>query len=165
GTHDDESHAKVSVSLSRVRGATLPADQVVGPQTWTGLLCDGSTATVNFTVNADGTISGASSSVASAQITNNDGGLRVRFSDHESVRIGVRVQEDGQMRLDVKERIRCDSPNPNVNTPVSTNPDHSDDHNGGFGDHFGDHEGDHHGDHEGDNGGSTSTTTPTTTSS
>jgi len=37
--------------------APLPADQVAGAHSWSGLLCDGTTATVNYDVALDGTVS------------------------------------------------------------------------------------------------------------
>ena len=45
---DDSSSAKVSVSLSDVRGQRLPAEQVVGAHTWDGMLCDGTVASISL---------------------------------------------------------------------------------------------------------------------
>jgi len=159
GSHFDESVAKLSVSLSKTFGQKLPSDQVVGAQTWNGVLCDGTAATINYTVNADGTISGATATPA-ATVNAGDHRLDVKFSDHERVRIRLRSSDDaGQMRVSVDERIRCDAADPTVNTPTSTtepgddNGDDHGDHNGG--DHSGgDHSGDDHGGHGGDDSGS-----------
>jgi hypothetical protein len=154
GTHEDQdSVAKLSVALSKTFGQELPADQVVGPQSWTGTLCDGTAATINYTINADGTISGVTATPNTATVDTNDRSVSVKFSDHERVRIRVR-SDDGQMKVSVKERIRCDSADPTVNTPISVDDDEGDDH-GDHGDHHSDDSGHHDdGDDEGGNSGS-----------
>ena len=65
---DDASSAKVSVALSDVSGRRLPAEQVVGAHTWNGMLCDGTAASITYTVNADGSISGVTAIPATASI-------------------------------------------------------------------------------------------------
>ena len=156
-SQDGESHAKVSVSLSRIRGQQLPTDKVVGPQTWTGVLCDGSVAKIDYIVQADGSISGVTTTPATAQVqTTGDNGIKVRFSDKEQVKIRVKT-ENGQSQVSVKDKFHCDNPTPSVNTPTTVD---------GSGDHSGDHNGDHGGkDHGSKDAGSadtvsTSSTTP-----
>ena len=47
---DDDTSAKLSISLGRIKGVAIDAAAAAGPHTWTGLLCDGSAATINYTV-------------------------------------------------------------------------------------------------------------------
>ncbi len=141
---DDESQAKVSVTLSRLAGTKLPAAAVVGPQTWNGTLCDGTEASISYTVNADGSISGATATPATATVEQGDHGLSVRFSDHEKVRIRVKSRDDGAtLKVSVDEKIRCDAADPTVNTPISEPDESSDD-----GDESSDHSSDHSGGHD-----------------
>jgi hypothetical protein len=148
---DDASSAKVSVALSDVSGRRLPAEQVVGAHTWNGMLCDGSAASITYTVNADGSISGVTAIPATASIDTRDDRARVEFSDDEQVRLRVRASEGGtELRVAVDERIRCERTDPTVNTPVDESlDDHDgadrrggqqgddDDQGGGRGDHRG----------------------------
>ncbi len=130
--------ARVGVTLSELRGAAQAAADAAGAKTWTGLLCDGSTATVDYTVNADGTITGVSSP-QTTDITTDHDRVSVRFSAHEGISISARLK-DGNITVNVREGIRChDAPPPSVNTPVSTVPDqhHSGDGHDGSGDHSG----------------------------
>lgn len=162
-TDDDSPEAKVRVSLSPVRGRELPADQVAGPQSWTGSLCDGTPARVDFVVGTDGSVSDVVAE-PSADVRTKRGRIEVRFSDDERVRLSVR-SEDGNLRVSADPKFRCDVPPPSVNTPVSTtvpegdddgeDEDHGrgDDHRKDDGNGDGDHDG---GDHDGgsDHGGS-----------
>ena len=149
---DGETHAKLSISLGRIHGTPLPVEQAIGDKTWTGLLCDGSTATIGYTVNEDGSLTLGDVSPAAIDSRNEDGLIRVTFSENEAVKIMAWLGEDG-ITVNVWERIRClDAADPTVNTPVDTSRD--DDHEG---DH---HDGDEHeddddhddGDHHDDGG-------------
>ena len=120
GTHDGDSQAKVTVALSRLLGTSLPAADVAGPQVWKGVLCDGTAASVNYTVNADGSISGAAATPTADIQQRSTNGIGVTFSDHERVSIRVQTSPDAKLRVSVDERIRCDASSPAVNTPVST---------------------------------------------
>lgn len=124
-TAGDETRAASSVGLSDLEGVTLPADQVVGAHVWNGRLCDGTAVQVNYTVAADGSIvAGAIDPVtATAKVDGNS--LRVRFSDHERVRIRVAGKHDG-LRVSVDPKLRCSYADPTVNTPVD--PSATDDH-------------------------------------
>jgi hypothetical protein len=117
---DGASRAKVAVSLSRLKGVSLPADQLAGPHTWTGVLCSGETAQIAYTVGADGTISDVVPTPAAQQSDASGKRLDVRFSDHERVSIKVRANDDGELTISVREKIRCDAPPPSVNTPIAT---------------------------------------------
>ena len=144
-TNDDgDSSAKVSVSLGRIKGVAIDAVSASGPHTWTGLLCDGSTATINYMVGSDGSVSAVTTTPA-ADVKQEDGKLDVRFSDNERVRIKVRL-EDGLIKISVNEKIRCDSPNPTTNVSTSIPADNNN------GDDNGDNHDEHHGGGSGNNG-------------
>ena len=124
---DDASSAKVSVSLSDVRGQRLPAEQVVGAHTWDGMLCDGTVASISYTVDAEGTISGVTVTPSTADVDVDDDDVRVEFSDDERVRLRVRSSDDGaELRVAVDERIRCERTDPTVNTPIDESLDDRD---------------------------------------
>jgi hypothetical protein len=113
------SSARVSIALSDVKGERLPAAEVVGPQAWNGVLCDGTPAQIDYTVNADGTVSGVTASPATAEIEIGERGVRVGFSENERVKIRVKSSDDGaEMKVAVDEKIWCDNADPTVNTPV-----------------------------------------------
>ncbi len=164
-TNDDgASSAKLSISLGRIKGVAVDAAAAAGAKTWTGVLCDNSAATVNYTVAADGTVSGVTPTPATATVKTEEGKIQVSFSDHEKVRISVKL-DNGQITIQVKEKINCDSPNPttNVSTSIPT-PDTEGDHNGG-GNGGGDDNhggGDNHGRGDHAKEGKNSTTTTST---
>lgn len=142
-----ETHASVKISLGKIRGVAQDAGAVIGvPQQWSGLLCDGTTGTINFTVDADGTITITDTVPTEVDRIKSEGRkAEVRFSKDERVKIRTSINDAGQITIDFQEKIRCrDAQNPTVNgQPVtSVDDDHDDDH----------HDGDHHrgGD---DNGG------------
>jgi hypothetical protein len=142
-TEDDGTvKARVGITLSRLRGAPQLAADAAGDKTWTGQLCDGSTATVKYTINADGTISNVSTTPTTADVKADSNRVKVRFSDTEGVRISSHLDDQGNITVDVKERIWCpNAPTPSVNTPTSTNPSQ------------GSHDGHHHGGDQGGNQG------------
>jgi hypothetical protein len=149
-TDDGETRAKVSVSLSRMKSNALPADQVVGHQQWKGVLCDGTAATIDFEVAADGTVSGVVVSPVTAVVESAENTIGVRFDTGERVRIKVQ-DHDGMRSIRVDEKIRCNFTAPTVNTPTSLGGDNhdGDDHQ---------RDGDRH-----NRDGSTTTIEPTTT--
>jgi hypothetical protein len=164
GSHDGESKATLSVALSDAKGERQPAADVVGAHSWTGTLCDGSVAQVNYTVNADGSVSDVTANPDTATIKAGERGASVSFSDHERVLIRVKASDDGTtMRIATDEKFRCDSADPSVNTPVDTTvPDDQggdaghggkDGHHGdGGNDGTGSGRGGHDGGHDGGNG-------------
>jgi hypothetical protein len=125
---DGDTSAKVSVSLGRIKGVAIDAAAAAGPHTWTGLLCDGSTATINYVVATDGSVSGVTADPATADVKTEDGKIDVRFSHDERVRIRVR-EDGGLIKISVDERIRCrDAADPTTNVSTSIP---ADDHQGG----------------------------------
>lgn len=141
---DDEgtTHAKVSVGLGKLRGGVQPVVDAIGAKVCTGLLCDGTQATINYTVNADGSLTDVTATPDTATIENNGSKVSVRFSDSERVKIRAHVEDDG-IKVSVDEKIRChDAADPTVNTPIDTTPTTDQGHDG-----------DHHGDDNHHNGG------------
>jgi hypothetical protein len=158
-TNDDGTvgtQARVSVTLGRIRGVAQDAAVAAGAKTWTGMLCNGSTATINYTVNADGTLSNVTSTPAAIRSDVRGGEADIRISNDERVRIRVRL-DNGQITVNVDPRFRCNSPLPSVNTPTSlgggddNGVDNGDDHGSDSGSHGGD---DHGSDDGGSHGGS-----------
>ncbi|MEY2400903.1 MAG: hypothetical protein QOJ08_1014 [Ilumatobacteraceae bacterium] len=152
---DGDTSAKLSISLGRLKGVAIAADLAAGPHTWSGLLCDGTTtATITYTVNADGSVQDVVATPA-ADVRTDDSKIDVRFSDNERVRIKVR-ENDGQIKISVDEKIRCDSADPTFNgaaVPTTVDEGGDDNHDGDH--HDGDHKDGGHGD---DDDGTTTTT-------
>ena len=149
---DGSTSAKLSISLGRIKGVEGKA---VGSHMWTGLLCDNTSASITYVVAADGTITVGAITPAGATTSSNDGKTTVTFATGEQVRIKV-SDEDGQMTVSVKEKIRCNSADPTFNgsSVPTTADDNNDNHQGGGGDNHG------HGDHAGDDDTTTSVSTP-----
>ena len=117
---DGETRAKVQIALSKLRGVSLPAADVAGAHTWTGLLCDGTTAQIDYTVAEDGSVSDVSATPEPDRLRVRESRIDARFSNDERVRIRVRG-DDGELKVSVDEKIRCeDAPPPSVNTDVAT---------------------------------------------
>jgi hypothetical protein len=128
---DGDTSAKLSISLGRIKGVAIDAAAAAGPHTWTGLLCDGSTATINYTVAVDGSVSGVTTTPDTATVKTDGGKIGVRFSHKE--RVGIKVREqDGLIKISVNERIRCHSEDPttNVSTSIPGDDHQGDDHQG-----------------------------------
>ena len=149
---DGSTSAKLSISLGRIKGVEGKA---VGSHMWTGLLCDNTSASIAYVVAADGTITVGTITPAGATTSSNEGKSTVTFATGEQVRIKV-SDEDGQMTVSVKEKIRCNSADPTFNgsSVPTTADDNNDNHQGGGGDNHG------HGDHAGDDDTTTSSSTP-----
>ncbi len=141
-TEDGEAAAKVSVTLGKLRGVFQPAADAVGPHTWVGLLCDGTEASIGYTINDDGSVSDVVVSPDTATVKQSGRNVHVRFSKNERVKILV-VSSDQGIKVSVNEKIRCHgAADPTVNTPIDESKDSDDD-----GEH---HDGEHHdGDHDG----------------
>jgi len=114
----DKTRAASQVSLSKISGTSLPADQAAGDHTWTGMLCDGSAASVAYSVAADGTITAGAVTPASGKANVDGNTLKVTFSDSESVRIRV-SNKDGKLRISADPQLRCGRTTPSVNTPTT----------------------------------------------
>lgn len=133
GGEDGSTEAKLSVSLGRLKGVAIDAVKAAGPHTWTNTLCDGTTATIKYTVAADGTVSAVTVDPASAELRTDTSKIEARFATGERVKIRVRL-DNGLIRIDVQEKFRCDSPNPTTNASTSIpadNNNHEGDHGGG----------------------------------
>lgn len=130
--------AKLNVSLGRLKGVAVDAAAAAGPHSWSGVLCDGTTATVSYVVAADGSVSDVVATPDTAEVNTHGSKIDVRFSRDEGVRIKVR-ERDGLIKISAQERIRCDSDDPttNVSTSIPSDDDEQDgDHDGergGFG--------------------------------
>jgi hypothetical protein len=143
---DSNTSAKVTVALGRLKGLAVDADTAAGPHTWNGVLCDGSAATIDYVVAADGSVSSVLATPDTDRVKAEGGKIEVRFSHDERVRIRVRA-DNGQITINVDERIRCDSPNPTTNA-TTTSSVADDDQNGNEDEaHEG---GGHHGGHHDD---------------
>ena len=155
-TDDGNTQAVVRISLSRITEAAITG---VGAHVWTGVLCDGTPATINYDV-ADGgavTVTSDPASVPAFTVKGHDrDGVKVMFASGEQVRISARgTGLTAQVRLEV--RLRCEKSLPTINSIapdpsiVSGDDDGDDDH----GDHSDDDDGDddHGGDHGGGRGG------------
>ena len=116
---DSNSSAKVTVALGRLRGVAVAAADAAGPHTWNGVLCDGTAAMITYDVAADGTVSNVVATPAADRVKADGGKIEVRFTNKERVRIRVR-EHDGQITINVDERIRCDSPNPTTNAATTS---------------------------------------------
>lgn len=120
---EGETRAKVSVSLGRTRGVIQPVADAIGAKVWTGLLCDGTPATVNYTVNEDGSFTNITASPDAERIRAEGHSAEVRFSNSERVRFHTRSNDDG-IALRVDEGIHCeDAADPTVNTPTTIGED------------------------------------------
>ena len=157
GMHSDDgvSQAVVRMSLSRVTEAAITG---VGAHVWTGVLCDGSTATINYDV-ADGgavTVTSDPASVPAFTVKGHErDGVKVMFASGEQVRISARgTGVTAQVRLEV--RLRCPQDLPTINSiapdpSIVSGDDDGDDDHGDQSDDDGDD--DHGSDHGGDRGG------------
>ena len=151
-TDDGNTQAVVRISLSRITEAAITG---VGPHTWTGVLCDGTPATINYEVAEGGAITVTPDAAFTVKGHERDG-VKVMFASGEQVRISARgTGLTAQVRLEV--RLRCEKSLPTINSIapdpsiVSGDDDGDDDH----GDHSDDDDGDddHGGDHGGGRGG------------
>ena len=149
-TSEEHTSAKLSIGLSRVKGAEIPDGATVGAHTWSGMLCDGTDATIDYTVAEDGSITDVTASPDGAEISSDNRSVKVRFATGERVRIKVR-DNDGEIQVGASDRIRCDAAEPSVNTPIDPDADRGDDDHDGHGRRHGDgsHDGGWGGDGEG----------------
>ncbi|MGZ4762228.1 MAG: hypothetical protein ACXV7I_07330, partial [Ilumatobacteraceae bacterium] len=140
---DGDTSAKLSLSLGRIRGVEGKA---VGTHTWSGRLCDNTAASIVYTVDANGALTLGTITPATATSSPGEEGTTVTFATGERVRISSKMDDNGQVRVNVKVHIDCGSANPatNVTTSIPT-PDTS-----GSNHHFG---GSGRGDHKGGKNG------------
>jgi hypothetical protein len=139
---DGDSSAKLSISLGRIKGVEGMA---VGSHVWSGTLCDNTAASIAYTVAADGTLTLGAIAPATATSSTGEEGAMVTFATGEQVSIHA-GSHDGQVKVSVHERIRCDSGNPTTNVTTSIPAPHM----GGDNNHVG---GSGRGDHKGGKNG------------
>ena len=132
-TRGDKTRAASQVSLSKISGVSQPADQAAGDHTWTGMLCDGTTASVSYSVANDGTITAGAVTPSTGTAAVDGNTLNVKFSDTESVRIRV-SNKDGNLRISADPRLRCGRTTPSVNTPTTPDATSVPSHHDGPGD-------------------------------
>lgn len=135
---DGNTSAKLSISLSNVKGVAVDATVAAGPHTWSGVLCDNTAATIAYTVALDGSVSDVVATPDTADVRTDGSKIDVRFSNDERVRIRVR-EDDGLIKISVDERIRCrDAADPTVNgSVVPTTVDDDDEGDANEGGHHG----------------------------
>lgn len=78
--------------------------ELAGDRTWTAHLCDGSAATVNYRVNADGTVAFVSAVPATVSVKEKDKGFTATF-DGTKVRVSVSLKAKGgsyELKVDGK---------------------------------------------------------------
>jgi hypothetical protein len=121
--HTGEEHngAKVSITLSRIHGVAQDAATVAGPHTWSGSLCDGTAASITYTVATDGSVSDVSATPDTASVHTKGSGIWAKFSDHEWVFISVR-EHDGMIKISSFPMLRCKTDAPTTNVDVSLPP-------------------------------------------
>ena len=137
---DDEDHegvrGKLKVELRGKDVQKLEGAIVEGPQSWTGLLCDGTTALVDYTVSADGTVSEPIVTLegsATSETDMDDDGFKVTFEDSngdDGAYVKVEVdKEDGQLELKVKSKTTaaCDEDDEDHNDDDDKKHDDDDD--------------------------------------
>jgi uncharacterized membrane protein YgcG len=122
---DGKAEAKLSISLGKIKGVEGMA---VGTHTWIGVLCNNADASIAYTVLADGTLTLGAITPAGSTTSTDEGKTTVTFATGEQVRIKVKSDE-GQMKVSVKERIRCDSADPTTNVSTSIADDNHDGNN------------------------------------
>lgn len=147
---DGTTSASARVTLGRLHATALSIADAVGSKSWSGLLCDGSVATINYSVAEDGVVTFTDSAPTATDVRADEGrGIEVRFSMAERIRIRGSLSADG-ITVRVSENIRCNgAADPSVNTPVSTIEDDDDE----------DDDAGHDGHHDGGKGGDTPPTT------
>jgi hypothetical protein len=152
---DGTTEAKLSISLGRIKGVAVDAAAAAGPHTWTGMLCDSSTATIDYVVAADGSISDVVATPDTGDVRVHGHKIDARFSHDERVRIEVR-EHDGLITINVDERIKCDSADPTTNAATTSTVADDDDANEN------ENEANHHGGHGHDDEDTTTTVAPAT---
>ncbi len=117
---DDESadtSAKLSISLSKIKGRQIPEGEAVGSHTWSGMLCDGTTATLTYNVAADGAVTDVVANPGTAEVSYRDHSAKVKFAGGERVDISTKTGDSG-LTVGAKAKIRCAAAAPDVNTPI-----------------------------------------------
>ena len=132
--HEGDRVARLSFELSGKDKQKLSGtlEELAGAHSWTGFLCDGTPATVNFMVNTDRTVSFVDATPAATE-TDSAHGFTARFDGTSTkVKVNLTQNEDGSWTLMVDAKAdKCkDTPaaSPTVDTPVLPGAEHSDHH-------------------------------------
>ena len=119
--------ASLRVTLQGRDIQTLPLDKLVGAKVWSGVLCEGTKATIDYTVAADGAITVQSTTPADAMTNPSRHGVLVKFATGDKVLIQVFTPSSGDasLKIDRKGRqctgTRVTAADPTVvGAPVST---------------------------------------------
>lgn len=98
-----------------------------GTFTWEGILCDGSTAAITYTVAADASVTIDAVTVdgevaADVRIKTSDSGhaAKVRFAEGGVVGIRARVDETGAVQVDVQASTSCEKPDRSADRSAET---------------------------------------------
>jgi len=115
-------HAKLKIELKGKDRQESMGAEAVGPQTWTGLLCDGSNVSVSYTVGADGSLtlngvsadSGVTWTIDDDDDKDHEDELEIHFTDSkgdDDAELKIEVDlEHGELELKVKSKTteKCD---------------------------------------------------------
>ncbi len=156
-TEDGSTSAKMKIALSRIKGRQLADGPAVGPHTWTGQLCSGETATIDYDVADDGQITVTSTTPEAVDLKVEGRRATVSFSRNERVSIKA-VGDDGDLQVGASKKFSCGRTVPTVNGDVVPETPRGDrdhdgdrrdrDHDGDRRDGDGDRDGDRDGDHD-----------------
>ena len=134
GDDDNASTGAASLSLT-LRGRNVQRKalaDLAGAHVWNGVLCDGTKASINFTVDGTtGAVAVTGTNPADATTKDNKHGVSVVFTAGTVVSIRVKMAEsatttaDAALAINVSGSKHCNNPVPSVdppkvNTPVST---------------------------------------------
>jgi hypothetical protein len=129
GDDDDggDTEAKVRISLSKIKQSAPDQPVAAGPGSWTGVLCDGTTATVAYVLSDDGVLTVGSVTPEPDRVKSEGRMVEVRFDGGERVRLLVK-RTDGGLWVRAEAKLRCDDqPDPSVNVPTTAERDDDDD--------------------------------------
>jgi hypothetical protein len=96
-------------------------------------LCDGTTATVSYAVDPDGSLFNVTTTPA-AKVNPSRFGATVQFDDHDHLKIRVKTEDGAPVGLEESPKLSCKSGAPAINVPVdpsSETQDGNDDHEDG----------------------------------
>lgn len=123
---DDDGHRaslKISLKTKDEKMRVPSGDLATLPTSWTGVLCDGTAVSANWTNNPDGSISDVVVTPESARIELSDHEFKVRFEDDAKLKVSLKLKDDGTVEMKVDPKIKCENgPDPIVNTPVDEKP-------------------------------------------
>lgn len=112
---DEPGHgrANVTITLSHPWGPLLTEGAPVGAHTWSGTLCDGTTATITYVVAADGRITDVSATPA-ADVRSMGTSVWVAFERFQGVTLFSHDRGEG-LRVGAIDKLHCPPAAPTVN--------------------------------------------------